>query len=108
VRAVDTSIKTPIPEDRKLTKDPESCSFSSKDLESRMSHLEDSVKRLHETATHLVADLREMVRRRIELPLHTARQENARTMKDIERVHELCKLAEAKFETLISRLAGGL
>lgn len=91
-----------------MTNNTKSCSFLSKDLKSRISHLEDCVKRLHETATHLVADLRETVRRRIELPLHTARQENARTMKDIERVHELCKLAEAKFETLISRLAGGL
>jgi hypothetical protein len=72
-------------------------------------HVLSCVEEHRAAAAHLVAHLREALRRRSNYPVfERERRQHPLLLRQLERAHEVSKEADAKFESLISRLASSL
>jgi hypothetical protein len=85
----------------------ENCPLGPQKLDPAEDHLTGCVEEHHAAAAHLVAHLRKIIARRLDVAFPEERRRQFQALRLIERAHEVSKRAEAQFESLIARLAGG-
>jgi hypothetical protein len=84
----------------------ENCPLGSQTLSLKADHLMSCIDEHRAAAAHLAAHLREIVKGRTCVAASAELRRLYQTLRDIERAHEMSRIAETKFESLIAREAG--